>query len=223
MHSWVDHVTRLGLIVPNSAEAQVSAFLDDLYAQNAVMNLTRVSREDADTRHVLDSLLWLDLVPVGAQVLDLGTGPGFPAWPLAVVRPDVRVTALDSNGKMIGFLQRHPLPNLTVVQARIEDWPIREAFDVVTGRAFAPLPIQMEVSAGPLVIGGVFVPLRTPSDAGPVGPTVAAQLGLALEREVTRALPGADVDRYFPVYRKIKPTPERYPRAWAEIRRKPLG
>ncbi|HZH99340.1 MAG TPA: RsmG family class I SAM-dependent methyltransferase, partial [Fimbriimonadaceae bacterium] len=97
-------------------------FEEDLYRSNAVMNLTRVPREECYLRHFLDSLLFHDLIPAGASVLDIGTGPGFPAWPLALCRKDLHVLALDSSGKMLGFLRRHPLPNLEVVQERAEEW-----------------------------------------------------------------------------------------------------
>lgn len=64
------------------------AYLADLYAVNATMNLTRVPREEAELRHLIDSLLVAELLPAGAEVVDLGTGPGLPAWPLACARPD---------------------------------------------------------------------------------------------------------------------------------------
>jgi len=223
METWVNYLAEAGIKLDEHMPERVEYFLNDLYDQNTVMNLTRVPREEAFTRHILDSLLFLDLIPEESEVLDLGTGAGFPAWPIALARPDVTVTALDSNGKMIGFLRRHQTFNMKIVQERIETWPVREAFDVVTGRALAPLAIQMEVSAGPLVIGGHFIPMRTPGDLGVIPPVVAESLGLALVAEHERPLPGTDVVRYFPVYRKVKATPERFPRSWAEIRRRPLA
>lgn len=184
------------------------------------MNLTRVPREEAWLRHFVDSLLFQDLVPPGAELLDIGTGPGFPAWPLACARPDLRVTALDSNGKMLGFLRSQPLPNLTIAQARAEEWGVREAYDVVTGRAVAPLPLQLELSAPPLRVGGKLILMRTPTDdlQAPRWET----LGLRPNGLHARILPGTDVERVFPQFIKVRPTLERYPRRWAEMRAKPL-
>jgi 16S rRNA (guanine527-N7)-methyltransferase len=184
------------------------------------MNLTRVPEDEAWVRHYLDSLLFHDLIPEGWSVVDLGTGPGLPAWPLACARPDLRVTAVDSNGKMLGFLRTQPLPNLEVVQIRIEDWDVRERFDVVTGRAVAPLGVQLELSAPLLRLGGRVVPMRTPAD----DPTAVrlAPLGLKLVEVVERELPGTDVVRAFPLYEKVAPTDRRYPRRWSEIKSKPL-
>src|ERR1041384_4679794 len=134
-----------GLELTPEQVAQFEAFEAKLYEANAVMNLTRVPREECWLRHFVDSLLFQDLIPLNARVLDIGTGPGFPAWPLACARPDLQVTALDSNGKMLGFLRSQPLPNLEVVQERAEEWGAFERFGVVTGRALAPLPVQIEL------------------------------------------------------------------------------
>lgn len=197
----------------------ISAFLDALYEANQVMNLTRVKPEEAWLRHVADSLLFHDLIPVGATVLDIGTGPGFPAWPLALARPDLRVTALDSSGKMLGFLRPQALENLEVVEARAEEWGVRDRFDFVTGRAVAPLPIQLEISAPPCRLKGTVVPMRTTNDdlEAKVG-----GLGLVLERTEVRELPGTEIRRVFPIFRKIKPTGAKYPRRWVEIKAKPV-
>lgn len=184
------------------------------------MNLTRIAREDCWLRHFIDSLLIHDLIPDGSHVLDVGTGPGFPAWPLACARPDLAVTALDSSGKMLGFLRRSPLPNLTVVEDRAETWGKRDAFDFVTGRAVAGLAIQLELSAAPCVVGGLVVPMRTPHDLATIEAINPKSLGLNLRSIQSRSLPGTDVVRSFPTYEKTRPTPSRYPRAWTEIKKR---
>lgn len=203
-------------------EASLDAFEDALYEANATRNLTRVPREEFWVRHVADSLLFQDLIPKGARVLDIGTGPGFPAWPLAWARPDLKITALDSSGKMLGFLRSHPLPNLEIVLERAEDWGIRERFDVVTGRAVAPLAIQLELSAAPCRERGRVIPMRTPADVAQLDSDDFAELGLKLEQVVRRRLAPIGAERAFPIYRKVAPTPKQYPRSWTETRAKPL-
>ena len=195
-------------------------FEDALYRANEVMNLTRVPRDECWLRHFLDSLLVARLIPHRASVLDIGTGPGFPAWPLAVARPDLAVTALDSSGKMLGFLESQPLPNLEIVQGRAEEWDEREAFEIVTGRALAPLPIQIEVSAGLVRAGGAVIPMRTPND-DPHGIDLEP-LGLELQSVETVELPILHAPRTFPVYRKVARTDQSFPRRWAEIKDAPL-
>lgn len=215
--------TRLGLALEEGQLDVFEAFEEALYRANEVMNLTRVPREDCLTRHFVDSLLLSPCIPEGCSVLDLGTGPGFPAWPLACTRPDLQVTAMDSSGKMLGFLRNQPLPNLEVVQARAEEAGRREAFDVVTGRAVAPLAIQLELSAAFLKIGGKAIPMRTPSEADEAKAFPAKELGLRLVELLEVPLPGTDVVRLFPIFEKVRATRPIYPRRWAEIRAKPIG
>lgn len=212
----------IGLHLSDQQFDAFSQFEEALYGANKVMNLTRVPREEAWLRHFLDSLLFQDLIPRGSSVLDIGTGPGFPAWPLAQARPDLRVTALDSSGKMLGFLLQHPLPNLEIINARAEELGVREKFDFVTGRALAPLAIQLELSAQPCKIGGFVVPMRTPSDEQSLIEVDESVLGLVLKERLQRALPGTDALRLFPIFQKTQRTPRNYPRRWAEIKSKPL-
>ncbi|MBL8048445.1 MAG: class I SAM-dependent methyltransferase [Chthonomonas sp.] len=202
--------------------ARFATFREALYDRNEVMNLTRVPPEGCELRHFIDSLLFVDMIPTGARVLDIGTGPGLPAWPLANARPDLDVVALDSSGKMLSLLRSQPLPNVEVVEARMEDANLREEFDVVTGRALAPLPIQLELSAAAAKVGGAVIPMRSSNDLEVMNGFVGEGLGLSLESHEVRLLPGTDVARMFPVYRKTEATQPRYPRKWADIKRKPL-
>jgi len=213
----------LGLSPTDDLLDHFEQFEERLYQANAVMNLTRVSREEAWIRHFLDSLLFHDLIEPGSEVLDIGTGPGFPAWPLALARPDLRVSALDSSCKMLGFLRQSPLPNLEIVEARAEEWGVRERYRVVTGRALAPLATQLELSAAPCVIGGRIIPMRTPTDRATIDALDPAPLGLRLARVVERILPVLEAPRMFPIYEKVRATPARYPRSWPEIKRQPIG
>lgn len=194
------------------------AFREALYEANRTRNLTRIRFEDCELLHFVDSLLVAEFIPTGAQVLDIGTGPGFPAWPLACTRPDLEVTALDSSSKMLGFLETQPLSNLRVVRVRAEEWNELERFDFVTGRAVAPLAAQLEVSARPCRIGGLVVPFRTPSDEGLLATAAPKGLGLKLERVERRLLPVVEAERMFPIYVKVAPTRRSYPRPWSKIR-----
>lgn len=207
-------------VTPDLFEA-VLAFEEALYARNAVMNLTRVPREQCLLRHVVDSLLIAEFAPLESRVLDIGTGPGLPAWPLALFRPDLTVTAMDSSGKMLGFLREHPLPNLTVQQGRAEDVTEPNAYNLVTGRAFAPLPVQLEASAVWCQIGGRIVPFRTPQDVVPT-PESLGLLGLRHITNESRSLPEGAGERLFPVFEKIRAGDPRYPRRWADMKKRPL-
>lgn len=216
-----DWCAKAGLSTAPEVFEAVLAFEDSLYERNSVMNLTRVQREQFLLRHVVDSLLISEFAPSGARVLDLGTGPGLPAWPLALFRPDLSVTAMDSSGKMLGFLREHPLPNLEIRQGRAEDVSEADGYELVTGRAFAPLPIQLEASSKWCKIGGRVVPFRTPQDAVPT-PETLGLLGLRHITNELRSLPEGAGERLFPVFEKTRSGDPRYPRRWADMKKRPL-
>lgn len=215
--------SELGITLTDAQIAQFSDFEERLYAHNEVKNLTRVPREECVERHFLDSLIVANLIPQGSRVLDLGTGPGFPAWPLACARPDLSVVAMDSNGKMLDFLRANTLPNLDIVQARAEEIARRESFDVVTGRAVAPLPVQLEISAAWARIGGAVIAMRSLAEREQIESWDPDELGLKLSEVHEIAVPGTEIVRCLPVYAKVARTPGRYPRRWGDIKKKPLG
>lgn len=217
-----DALLGLGLTLTPEQTDRFEAFEEALYRANAVMNLTRVPREECWLRHFVDSLLFHDMFPFGASVLDIGTGPGFPAWPLACARPDLKLTGLDSNGKMLGFLRTQALPNLEIVMARAEEWGMHGQFDVVSGRAVAPLAAQLEISAPFAKIGGFVMPMRTQMERETIEAFPASKLGLQLREMTERDLPGTEIGRLLAVFEKVDATRAVYPRPWAEIKRKPL-
>ena len=144
---------RAGLAQLPAAEldaGQVSrllAYLDLLERWNRAYNLTAV-RDPANmvTRHLLDSLAVLPWIP-GGRLLDAGSGAGLPGVPLAIARPDLAVTLLDSAGKKIRFLEHLRrelgLRNISAVQARLAAWAPQDLnsapFDAIISRAFASL------------------------------------------------------------------------------------
>jgi 16S rRNA (guanine527-N7)-methyltransferase len=170
----------------------------------------------------VDSLLIVDLIPQNARVLDVGSGPGFPAWPLACMRPDIHVTALDSSSKVIEFLKSVSLPNLTPIQVRAEDFDQREKFHLVTGRAVAPLSIQLEISAPYCMREGTVIPFRTPSEEEEIQRFPAHKLGLKLTEVLHRVLPTTEIVRVFPIFKKVETTSLIYPRIWSQMKRNPL-
>jgi len=219
---FVHCVAALGIHLRPDQVAQFEQFEAELYATNEVMNLTRVPREECWLRHFVDSLLFQSMIPTGASVLDIGTGPGFPAWPLAVARPDLKVLGLDSNGKMVGFLQRMAVPNLETLKERAEDWRVSERFDFVTGRAVAPLSTQLELSARPCRLRQRVVPMRGVSDRENMAKVDLEPLGLRFVDAIERPLPDTDVVRLFPIYEKVARTKPGFPRRWADMKRVPL-
>lgn len=220
--AFVEALASVGLSLDEAKLAAFDGFERALYDANSVMNLTRVSKEECWLRHFVDSLLFHDLIPIGATVLDIGTGPGFPAWPLALARPDLAVSAMDSSSKMLGFLAQIPLENLTLRLGRAECVSFDRPFDVVTGRAVAPLAIQLEISAVHCAAGGVAIPMRSIGDLDLTANQAVSKVGFSLERVVRRNLPGTEIERCFPVYRKARDVRSSPTRTWADMKRRPL-
>jgi len=136
-------IAALGLTLPDGAEAKLLAYLALLDKWNRVYNLTAVrDAERMVSHHLLDSL---GAVPFfqGETVLDVGSGGGLPGIPLAIARPELQVTLIDSIAKKTAFLLQAKaelgLKNLNVVTGRVEDFRPESGFDVVTSRAFSDL------------------------------------------------------------------------------------
>jgi 16S rRNA (guanine527-N7)-methyltransferase len=147
---------RLGLRLDETQAARLVAHLDLMDEWGERMNLTAIREREAQlTRHVLDSLSvrpWLR----GTRVLDVGSGAGFPGIPLAIVEPGREFTLLDSTGKKCRFLaavrEQLGLANVTVVNARAEQYRPAQRFDTVLARAVGPLA-ELVRNAGHLVAG----------------------------------------------------------------------
>jgi len=156
--------------LPADARLKLEAYIALLAKWNATYNLTAIrGPERMVTHHVLDALAVLPHLPVGGararvRILDVGSGGGVPAIPLAIAQPDWRVVALDSNHKKGAFLQQAiselPLPNAEAVIARVEEYVPTAPFDIVISRAFADLATFVNSSARHLAPNGVLVAMK---------------------------------------------------------------
>lgn len=140
------------------------AYLALLDRWNRTYNLTAI-RDPAQmlARHLLDSLALLGFVGDGA-LADLGTGPGLPGIPLALARPQLQVTLVESNGKKARFLREAvrtlPLPNARVAQSRIEALDEPAAYDAISARALATLPLIVALGGHLLKPGGRLLAMK---------------------------------------------------------------
>ena len=183
-------------------------------------------------RHVADSLsaLVLDEVRGARRIADLGSGAGWPGLALAAALPGSRVALVESASRHCRYLERvvaeARLGNVSVVHARAEDWPEGiGAHDLVTARALAALPVLCEYAAPLLVEGGALVAWKGAVEPAELagGRAAAEMLGLAVA-ERRRVVPYAGARAHWlHVFRKVAPTPERFPRRAGMAVKRPLS
>ena len=222
--------------VPNDAQMlQFYRFTEYLLEINAHTNLTAI-REPIGIidKHYVDSLLAIDLIPEGSRVLDLGCGPGFPSIPLAIMRPDLEITALDSTTKKIDFVQKSAgilqLSNLKGIAGRAEDIKLRKSlgkYDIVVSRAVARLNVLCELCIPYLKIGGSLVALKGAKfeeeliEASNAIKVLGAETTKIEQKELITTENQTET-RGMIVIQAKKESPSQYPRAYAAILKKPL-
>ena len=134
----------------NKHRTEFDIYYQELVSYNDKVNLTAITeRNDVFTKHFLDSILSIDVIPEGASIVDVGTGAGFPSLPIKIVRPDVNITMVDSLNKRVTFLNyicNKLKIKSTNVHSRAEDFAKtnREKFDVAVARAVAKMNTLLE-------------------------------------------------------------------------------
>ena len=155
----------MALALPEGAVAKCAAYLRLLEKWNRVHNLTAVREtEQMVVLHALDSLSILAHLQGARTILDVGTGPGLPGIPLAIARPDARITLLDSSHKKCAFLQQAKielgLANVDVVCDRVENWKPAMRFDAVVSRAFSDLADFIAQAQHLVAAGGKLIAMK---------------------------------------------------------------
>ena len=158
----------MGVDLHHQSRGRLAAHLELIEKWNQVHNLTAV-RDTAQmvVLHLLDSLTLLPHLGDAKTLIDVGSGPGFPGIPLAIARPELSITLLDSSHKKCAFLEQARvelgLENITVVCARVQQYHPEQLFDAVVSRAFAELSdfvVQSQHLAAPggrlLAMKGVY-------------------------------------------------------------------
>jgi len=229
--AWHSDATQFGFAIPDWQE-KFTAFYDLLIETNKQFNLTRITApEDFLYRHLLDSLTLLPLIPQNARIVDVGSGAGFPAIPLAIARPDISIVALESSEKKCGFIhdvkEKLGLENLSIERTRAEDYArvkgARDSYDMVTARAVAALPALLELCLPLLKVGGTFLAMKGRSSEDEVAASQKALkiLGGRVEESRTFEHERLEGSRLL-VITKVKTTPLLYPRAAGTPAKKPL-
>ena len=221
-----------GITADEEALRRFRIYYDNLEKYNQVMNLTAITgEEDAARLHFLDCAALLEAGDLrGKSLIDVGTGAGFPGLVLKILCPELELTLLDSLDKRLGFLrdtcEKLGFADVTLVHARAEEMPegFRERFDYAAARAVARLNVLCELCLPYVKPGGAFIAMKGPElDAELKEAYVALKtLGGTAERQIAYTIPGTELRHCAEVIRKSAPTPKKYPRRWAQIKKKPL-
>ncbi|HBF14936.1 MAG TPA: 16S rRNA (guanine(527)-N(7))-methyltransferase RsmG [Clostridiales bacterium] len=214
--------------------ASFGAFTELLCQVNSHTNLTAIRTiPEIIAKHYADCLLAEPFFPQNATVLDVGCGGGFPCVPLAITRPDLQITAIDSTAKKIAFVQAaaaaQRLSNLNPLCVRAEDPSMaryKQFFSIGTSRAVARLAILAELVLPYIKIGGVLVALKGASGQEEAKEAESAVHTLGGEiadiHETVLKFGDTSESRSIIVVQKAKEAPQQYPRPYAAILKKPL-
>ncbi|MBO5356398.1 MAG: 16S rRNA (guanine(527)-N(7))-methyltransferase RsmG [Clostridia bacterium] len=213
---------------------RLEALTSHMLEVNKTLNLTAIKDEDGVIlKHLVDSSAVIPFIPENATLCDIGCGGGFPSLVIAVLRPDVSVFSVDSVSKKVAYVENTAklfgLNNESVSNERAEvlgQGSKREGFDIVTARAVGRLNLISELCLPLVKVGGAFLAMKSLSTDEELDEAKKAidLLGGKVENVFTYTLTDGneEIERSIVVIRKIKNTPQKYPRNNSQISKRPL-
>ena len=230
LDEFIKEVEKLGLKVTDNEINSLEVYADLLKKENEKVNLTAITdKPSVFLKHFYDSLTIVKIINLEKvdSLCDLGTGAGFPGVVLKIFFPHLKLTLVDALNKRINFLdlviKKLKLKGVTLVHARAEEYGKvkREVFDVVTARALASFPILLEYSASLLKVGGHLIAMRGINDSGD-GTMALKILDLKINNILEFKLPFENSNRTLVDVIKLSKTNLKYPRRYAEIKKRSL-
>lgn len=229
---FIQGIKELGGEVSGKQLEQFASYSKLLVEWNEKMNLTAVTDDDGiSVKHFLDSILPIYHIDFSGadSIADIGTGAGFPGIPLKIMMQAKELTLIDSLNKRIGFLKtvydEIGLENVSCIHGRAEDLgkdkTYRERFDAVVSRAVANMTVLCEYCLPFVKVGGMFVALKAEGadDEVESAKVMIGTLGGKVEEIVSAPLPMSDMTRKLVVVRKLKSTPDKFPRRADKIKK----
>lgn len=213
---------------------QFQKYFELLVEWNEKMNLTAITDESGVAlKHFADSLSLLNFVdiPQNSSLADVGTGAGFPGVVLKIARPDIKLTLIDSLNKRLVFLGEVCAQlgiEAELIHSRAEDGArdekLRESFDFAVSRAVARMNVLSEYCLPYVKVGGAFCAMKGAQANEEFKESLNAinTLGGKLEKKYFFELPENGGERAIAVVRKVKNTPQKYPRQSGKIKAKAL-
>lgn len=198
---------------------------------NEKINLTAIIEDkEIITKHFIDSITINKYLKEKYNIIDVGTGAGFPGIPIKIINKELEVKLLDSLNKRINFLneviRECNLEKIETIHSRIEDFAInnKEKYDVATSRAVARLVVLLEYLLPVVKKDGICICMKSNKADEEIKEAQKALeiLGGKVEKVEKFNLPGTDNERTIIIIRKIKNTPKNYPRKAGIPAKKPL-
>ncbi|TCS79528.1 16S rRNA (guanine(527)-N(7))-methyltransferase RsmG [Muricomes intestini] len=216
---------KLDIYLSEKQKWQFKKYYELLTEWNKVMNLTGIiDYDEVNEKHFVDSLAIVKSIELKKvnEMIDIGTGAGFPGIPLKIVFPQMHVVLLDSLNKRVKFLnmviEEIGLQNIDTLHGRAEDYArqekYRERFDLCVSRAVANLSTLCEYCIPYLRIGGIFISYKSGNIEEELRNSSRAikVLGGEVEKNIIFQLPETDISRSFIKIKKRESTKKEYPR-----------
>lgn len=227
---------ELGIELTERQKEQYLLFYEYLIEKNKVMNLTGITEfEEVLTKHFLDSLACVKAIDIKnvKNVIDIGTGAGFPGVPLKIAFPHLEACLLDSLKKRVNFLEEAfallHLENISAIHGRAEEFAknktYREKYDLCVSRAVSNLATLSEYCLPYVKTGGCFISYKSGKvqEEAEQAEKAIKILGGRVKDIVYFNLPDSEIERSLVVIEKIKLTPGRYPRKAGTPLKEPLA
>ena len=226
---FISELKKLGIMPTEAQLNMLDRFYELLIEWNEKINLTAITaRDDVYLKHFYDSLTIVRDVSLEEvdNLCDIGTGAGFPGIILKIFYPNLKITLVDALNKRINFLNtvilELGLVDIVCVHARAEEFALknREKYDIVVARAVASMNVLLEYSLPMVKIHGYFIAMKGSKDEDAT--KALSILGGKVVLTDRFILPYEESQRTVIKVEKIKRTDDKYPRKFAEIKKKPL-
>lgn len=212
---------------------QLYNYMNLLIEWNKKINLTAIiNPDDIIIKHFIDSITITKFIETNSKIIDVGTGAGFPGLPIKIIRKDTEITLMDSLNKRILFLEEIinnlNLAKISTVHSRAEDLgrdkEYRQKFDNAISRAVAPLNYLLEYMMPFVKVGGSCICMKGANYQEELKEAEKAifKLGGELKNIEKLELPQTDIERNIIIIKKIKDTPNQYPRKAGIPKKQPI-
>lgn len=229
----LEKLNKIQLNVNDEVLNKFWVYMTNLLEWNEKINLTAITDEDdIILKHFIDSLTILEYIPEKSNVIDVGTGAGFPGIPLKIVREDINMTLMDSLNKRITFLNeiinKLGLKKINAIHSRAEELAKmpehREKYDIAVSRAVANLSTLSEYMIPFVKVGGKCICMKGSNieEELKTAKNAIKELGGEIEKVINFKLPDSDNERNIIIIKKVRNTKSKYPRKAGMPSKEPL-